>query len=151
MIDEVTNQSLDLRQLLPGPNKSTWRTSLANNLGRLTQDVGTCMPCGTNTVFFLPKSSVPSNCKVTYARMVATIRPHKNKVNRVHVNVNDDILDYPGATTTNCSSLATKKCLLKITISTPDAQFMMLNIQDFYYGNPHGPLQVHETCLGFLP
>ena len=73
MIDKVTGQSMDLHQLLQGPNKSIWRTSLANNIGRLTQGVGTCMPHGTNTVFYVPKYSVHANRKVTYARMVATI------------------------------------------------------------------------------
>ena len=36
VIDEITGQSMDLRQLLQGPKKSIWRTSLANNFGRLT-------------------------------------------------------------------------------------------------------------------
>ena len=92
---------MDLRQLLQVPNKSIWRTSLANYLGRLTQGVVTRMPSGTNTVFYVPKSSVPANLKVTYARMVATIRPHKTKVNRVCVTIGRDILNYHGATTTN--------------------------------------------------
>ena len=107
---------MDLRQLLQGPNKSIWRNSLANDLDRLTQVVGTCMPCGTNTVFYVPKSSVPADRKVTYAHMVATILPHKTEVNRVRVTVGGNILDYPGATTTNCASLTTTKFLLNSTI-----------------------------------
>ena len=51
------------------------------------------MPCGTNTVFYVPKSSVPADRKFTYARMVATIRPHKTKVNRVCVTVGGNILN----------------------------------------------------------
>ena len=93
VIYEVIGQSMDLRQLLQGPNKSIWRTSLANNLGRLTQCVGTHMPCGTNTVFYVPKYRFPVNRKVTYARMVATIHPHKTEVNRVRVTVGGVILD----------------------------------------------------------
>ena len=136
MTNEVTGQSLDLRQLLQGTNKSTWLTSLANDLVRLTQGVGTRMPRGTNNVFYVPKSSGPAECKVTYACMVTTIRPHKNKVKRVHVTVGRNILDYPGATTTNFTSLATTKCLLNSTIFPPDAQFMMIDIKDFYYVTP---------------
>ena len=100
---------MDLRQLLQGPNKSIWRTSLAKDLGRLTQGIRTRMPRGTNNVFYVPKSSIPVNRKVTYAHMVTTIRPYNTKVNRVHVTVSDDKLDYPGATTTHCASLTTTK------------------------------------------
>ena len=107
---------MDLIQLLQGPNKSTWRTSLANDLGRPTQGVGTRMSHGTNTVFYVPKSSVPANHKVTYARMVATIQLHKTEVNCVRVTVGGNILDYHGTTTTNCASLTTTKCLLNSTI-----------------------------------
>ena len=83
---------MDLRQLLQGPNKSIWRTTLGNDIGRLTQGVGTCMPRGIKTVFYVPKSSVPAYRKVTYACMVATIRPHKTEVNRVRVTVGGNIL-----------------------------------------------------------
>ena len=61
------------------------------------------MPTGINTVFFVEKSSTPHERKVTYARMVATIRPTKANVNRVRVTVGRDRLDFPGATTTHCA------------------------------------------------
>ena len=67
------------------------------------------MPTGTNTVFFVSKSSIPHGLKVTYARMVATIRPTKVEVNRVRVTVGGDRLNLPGATTTHCTSLTTTK------------------------------------------
>ena len=105
---------------------------MANDIGRLAQGVSTHIPRGTNTVFYVPKSSDPSNRKVTYARMVSTIRLHKTEFNRVRVTVYGNILDYPGATTTNCASLATTKCFLNSTISTPDARFVTLDIKDFY-------------------
>ena len=136
VINEVTGQSMDVRQLLQEPNKSIWRTSLDKNLGRLTQGVGTRMSCSSNTIFYMPKSRIPSNRKVTYTRMVTTIRLHKNEVNRVCVTVSGNILNYQYVTTTNCARLATTKCLLNSTVSTPDARFMMLEIKDFYYGTP---------------
>ena len=77
MIDDVTGQYLDMHQLLEGPNNSIWRTSLSNDLGRLTQGFGTRMPCVTNTLFYVPKYSFPTDRKVTYACMVAIIRLHK--------------------------------------------------------------------------
>ena len=67
------------------------------------------MPRGTNTVLYVPKYRVPTERKVTYTGIVATICPNKTEVNRVHVTVGGDVLDYLGATTTNCISLTTTK------------------------------------------
>ena len=151
VINEVTVQSLDLHQLLQGPNKSICLTSLANDLGCLTKGAGTRMPSGTNTVFYVPKSSVPADFKVTYARMVATICPHKTKVNHVRVTVGGDKFDYSEATTTHCASLTTTKCFLNSTISTPEAQFMTIEIKYFYYGTPMARYEYMKLALDFFP
>ena len=108
------------------------------------------MPTGTNTVFFVPKSSIPHDRKVTYARMVATILPTKAKVNRVYITVGGNCLDFPGATTTHCAIFTTTKFLLNSTISTPGARFMTLDIKDFYYGTAMAHY-VYETCTGLYP
>ena len=89
------------------------------------------MPTGTNTVFFIAKTAIPHGRKVTYARMVASIRPNKSEVNRVRVTVGGNRLDFPGATTTHCAGLTTTKFLLNSTISTPGARFMTLDIKYF--------------------
>ena len=91
------------------------------------------MPTGTNTVFFVAKPAIPQGHKVTYVLRVASIIPTKAKENRVRVTVGRDRLNFPGATI-HCASLATKKCLLNSTISTPGARFMTLETKDFYYG-----------------
>ena len=134
VINPTSGQALEYQHLIHGPNSDTWIKALANNLGRLSQGVGTRMPTGTNTVFFAVKSSISQGRKFTYARMVASIIPTKAEVNRVRVTVGRDRLDFPGATTTHCISLTTTKCLLNSTISTLGAHFMNLDIKDFYYG-----------------
>ena len=117
--------------LIYGPDSATWVKAIANDLRRLAQGVGTRMPTSANTVFFVSKSSIPYDRRVTYSRMVATIRPTKAKVNRVCVAVGGNRLDFLGATTTHCASLTTTKCLLNSPIPTSDAQFMTLDIKDF--------------------
>ena len=133
IIDPASGQALEYRHLIRGPDGDTWVKPFANYLGHLAQGVGTRMPTGTNTVFFVAKSSIPHELKVIYAQMVATIRPTKAEVNRVHVTVGGDRLNFPGATTTHCASLTTTKCLLNSTISTPGARFMTLDIKGFDY------------------
>ena len=105
------------------------------------------MPTGTNTVLFIAKSAIPQGRKVTYAQMVASIRPTKAEVNRVRVTVGGDRLDFPGATTTHCASLTTTKCLLNSTISTPGARFMTLDIKDFYYGTAMARYEYMKLAL----
>ena len=132
VIDPASGQALEYWHLIRGPDEATWVKALTNDLGCLTQGVGTRMPSGTNTVFFVSKSPINHDRKVTYARMVATIRPTKAEVNRVRVTVGGDRLDLPGTNTTHCASLTTAKFLLNSTISTPGARFMTIDIKNFY-------------------
>ena len=64
--DKVTGKSLKYCHLLRFPNKDVWTRSLANDLGRLDQGVGTRMPTGTNTVFFVRRRDIPAGRKVVY-------------------------------------------------------------------------------------
>ena len=109
------------------------------------------MSTGTNTVFFISKSAIPQGRKVTYARMVASIRPTKAEVNRVRVTVGGDCLNFPGATTTHCAGLTTTKCLLNSTISTPGARFTTLDIKDFYYGTAMARYEYMKLALACIP
>ena len=54
VIDTNSGQSLEYYHLMCVTDKDIWKTSLANNLVRLAQGVGTRMPTGTNTVFLYP-------------------------------------------------------------------------------------------------
>ena len=96
------------------------------------------MPTGTNTVFFVAKSETSQGRKVTYTQMVASIRPTKAEVNRVGVTVGGDRLDFPGVTTTHCTSLTTTECLLNSTLSTPGARFITLVLSRPAHPNFHG-------------
>ena len=63
VIDPVTGQSLEYRHLMKGPNRSIWVRSLTNDLGRLAQGVGTRIPTGNNTIFFVHPSEIPLHKK----------------------------------------------------------------------------------------
>ena len=109
------------------------------------------MPKGTNTVFFISKSAVLSSRKVTYGRLVATLRPTKSETHRVRTTVGGDKLDYEGDCSTQCASLITTNCLLNSTISTPDARFMVLDIKDFYSGTPMSIYEYMKLPLSIIP
>ena len=65
---------------------------------------------------------------VTYSRLVASVRPHKTKMHRVHVTVGGNRLEFPGDTTANCARSTTTKHLLNSTISNPCARFITLTM-----------------------
>jgi hypothetical protein len=72
----VTGQVQEYHHLVKGPNKAVWEKSFANELGRLAQGVASCNHIkGTGKIVFIPKEKVPSGCKVTYGRIVASIAP----------------------------------------------------------------------------
>ena len=144
-------QSLEYFHLARGPDKDIWKKILANDFGRLAQGVGTRIPTGTNTVFFISRSAIPAGRTVTYSRLVASIRPHKTETHCVRVTVSGNRLDFPGDTTTNCASLTTTKCLLNSTISTPGARFITLEINIFYYNTPMGRYEYMKISLAILP
>ena len=79
VIDEVTGTSKEYRHLICTPAKVLWIRALVDDLGKLVQGVGAQMKKGTNTIRFVPRWSVPKDQKVTYARIVASLHPTKNK------------------------------------------------------------------------
>ena len=130
VIEDVIFQSLEYCHLSRGPNSGVWSHILANDLGHLTQGVGTRMPTGTSTVFFIQKCDVLAGRNVTYSCLFSRICPQKTETHRVRVTVGGEELDFPGIATTNCASLTTTKFLLNCVVYTPDAWFLTLDIKN---------------------
>jgi hypothetical protein len=99
VIDQITGQSYEYRHLVTGKvtghTTEVWTKSFANELGRLANGVGTRVPEGTNTIFFINRSQVPTDRKVTYGRIVCTIRPQKKETHRTRLTVGGNLIDYP--------------------------------------------------------
>lgn len=85
VIDQVTGDVLEYRHLIQGPGKRIWIRDLTNDMGRLAQGVGTRMPKGTNIIFFVKRTDIYDNCKVSYVRLVASMRHNKAETHRVRV------------------------------------------------------------------
>ena len=90
----------------------------------------------TNAIFFIHHSEVPAGKRVTYGRIVVSIRHNKAERHRVHITMGSDKLSYDGPTSTQCASLITTKILLNSMVSTIVALFMCVDIHNFYYNNP---------------
>ena len=88
---------------------------------------------GSNKIFFIQKSQVSQDQKVTYGRIVRDIRPHKDVTHRTKITVGGNIIDYPGEVTANTSDIIRGKTLINSTISTPDARFLCTDIANLYF------------------
>jgi hypothetical protein len=151
VFDPVTGASLELRDLLQGPDKHDWIQSNANEIGRLAQGVLPHMTSGSDTMFFIKHTDVPKGRKATYLRTVSELRPQKEEEKRVRFTVGGNLVDYPGKVSTPTANLAVVKCLLNSTISTPGARFMTGDIKNFYLGTPMGRYEYMRIPVKFIP
>ena len=119
LIDPIAGVSEEYLALLCVPNSKLWGKEFVNNLVRLSQGVGTRMPTGNNTIFFINKNVVPKHNKVTYVWVVADIRLHKEETHHVLLTMGGYCLDFDGVTATQCASLFITKIVLNSTISKP--------------------------------
>ena len=101
-----------------------------NELGQLAQ--GCKNVKGKNTFFFIPRNKVPKYKKVTYARIVCSIRPQKTEIHRVRLNAGGNLISYKGTTSTPTVAITTIKAHWNSVISTKDVKYTPLDIKDFY-------------------
>ena len=151
IIDPVTGVSLEYRHLIQNEQtKLTWNRSFANELGRLANGVGNRVQ-GTNTIKFIPRTSVPPGRKITYGRIVVDYRPTKKEPNRTRLTVGGDKIDYPGTVRTDTADMVTAKLLLNSVISTPRARCCVLDIRDFYLNNKLLRYEYMKMALKLIP
>lgn len=94
------------------------------------------MKFSTNAIFFIQLSKTLKGKKVTCVKLVSTIRPLKEEVNRVRVTVEGDRLEYDSFTNTVSTALSTVKIHLNSAISTPRAWCCAADVKHFYCGTP---------------
>jgi hypothetical protein len=121
VINEYTGTSLEYRHLIQYETTFTvWNKAAANEFGRLAQGVGGRIE-GSNTIFFIPRNTVPKGKVITHGWFVVDIRTNNYETHRVLLAVGGNLIQYPGDVSTCSSDLATSKCLRNSTISTEGA------------------------------
>ena len=73
---------------------------------------------------------------VTYGQFVCVIRPEKAEIHRTRFVVVANKINYPGEVATPTAKMLVAKLLLNSVISTPGAQFMTMDISNFYLMSP---------------
>jgi hypothetical protein len=80
--------------------------------------------------------NIPNDRKITYGKIVCDYKPHKKEKELVRITVRGDRLDYSGDVATSTADITTFKILINSTLSTEDAAMMMMDIKNYYLGNP---------------
>jgi hypothetical protein len=123
-----TGKSLKRQELITKLKyKIKWMRSTANKINRLYN---------TNTIRFIRRSDIPKGRKVTYGSFVVDIKDHKEEKERTRLTIGGDQTEYPGDKSTRTAGLATAKILINSIISTPNAKFLVININNFYLNTP---------------
>ena len=100
---------------------------------------------------FRPKSAVPTTVKVTYARLVSEIRPHKSETHRVRMTVGGNLLDYADDTSSPKVALTTSKILFNSIVSTQNVKFLGLDIKNFYLQTKLPNSQWMKFLINLIP
>lgn len=113
--------------------KGKRQMSSANKFWRLANRVGDRIKW-TNTIKFIKVRDVPKNRMkdVTYGQLFCIVCPEKSKQNRICSTVAGDKVKYPGDVVTPTAEMLVAKLLFTSVVSTPGAQFMTMDISNFY-------------------
>ena len=79
---------------------------------------------------------IPQDRIVTYARLVVDFKPPKDDPNRVRITDSGNLIKYPGEITKRTENTTTANILWNSILTTKGAQFMGLDIKNFYLGTP---------------
>ena len=122
-----------------------------NEIGQLAQGVGTRIPLGTNTIFFIPKYTVRTGRTVTYGIIVAKIRPKKAETHCTRLTVGGNLINLPGDITTHAAYLITANLIFNNVLSTKNEKFMCADIANFYLKNPMERYEYTKLPLDNIP
>ena len=109
-----------------------WAAVNVKEIARLAQGRANKSIEGSNTLFFKHPKIIPLGRKATYLRVVTVYLPTKEDQHRVLWTVGVNRIYYPGATCAPNTDITTAKLLFNSVISTKNANFMEIDLKDFY-------------------
>ena len=161
VLDHETGQTLEHGQLRRHPKyKATWDESYADEIFRLCQGGGKhpTKPnqqriTGTNTMRPIMFHDIPHDRKgdIAHTRVVCEIRPTKADPNRTRVTIGGNTINYIGDCGTKTASLETVKLTINSTLSTPNAEYMTMDLSNFYLGTPLDRPEFARIKLSIIP
>jgi hypothetical protein len=151
-LDHSANAAVNIpyRQLAAGPDAAHWLLANSKEMGRLAQGLDGVLP-GTDTMFFIPHSAKPADRKATYLRIVCEHNVAKPDPYRIRFTAGGDKVEYPGNVSTPTVDITTVKCHLNSVLSTPQAQYMTVDLKDFYLNTPLARYEYMRIPIAVIP
>jgi hypothetical protein len=131
------------------PCTTTLDAGFGNECGRLFQVIRD-IP-GTDTCFSIKLTNILKDIKITDSKIVCDNKPHKKEKERVRLTVGGDRLDYSGDVTTSTPDITTFKILINRTLYTEEAAMMMMDIHNYYLGNPLPRFEYMKMLMSGFP
>ena len=153
VLNEETGELMEYRHIMKNPKyRQLYATSYSKELGCLAQGIPGKVE-GTNTIYFIDKAEIPAERwkDVTYGRVVVAYRPKKSDPYQDQFTVGGNLIAYPGDCGTPTVDLLTVKLLLNSIISTLGANFMTIDIKDFYLNTPMARYEYMRLKLLDIP
>ena len=153
VLDLSTGELLEYRHLIQNPKYAReWKLSSGNEIRRLAQGIGDRVK-GTNTIFFVNKKELPQDCfkDVTYGKFVCMCRKNKEETDRTQLAVGGNHMNYTDDCGTPPTVLLMVKPLLNSIVSTTGAEFMTIDIKNFYLKTPLKRYEYFRLRIADLP
>ncbi len=113
-----------------------WQMAIGKDFGGMGQGDLKTGQKGTNSVFVMMHKEIDIAMAVghkwTYAQIVVDHRPQKEDPNQIRIAVGSNLITYKGSTSTRSANLTTSKLLWNSVLSTEGANYMCLDIKNFY-------------------
>jgi hypothetical protein len=100
---------------------------------------------------FISVNDVQKNRTVTYAHFVCDYRPQKTEPECTRLTVGGNLIDYPGDIATSTADITMAKLVWNSVISTDNAQFMGMDIKNFYLNTPMDHQEYMRIQLRHIP
>jgi hypothetical protein len=113
-----------------------WQTAFGKDFGGMAQGDNKTGQKGTNSMFVMTHNKIDiakaAGHTWTYARIVVEYRPPKEDSNQIRITVRGNLITYKGNTSTRTADLTMSKLLWNSVLSTERAQYMCLDLKNFY-------------------
>jgi hypothetical protein len=130
VVHPVTGKEMEYTTLMKDPSlQPLWKRGFGNEIGCLFQGIRD-IP-GTDTCLCVELTNIPKDRKITYGKIVCDYKPHKKEKERVRLTVGGDRLDYFGDVATSTADITILEILINSTLSTSDAEMMMMDIKHY--------------------
>jgi hypothetical protein len=156
MIHPITGKIISsYKRLMNDPTTAeVWMTAFGKDFGGMNQGDNKMGPKGTNAMFVMLPSNIPNIPKdrfITYARVVVDHCPQKADPNRIRITAGGSLINYPSKLTTQMADITTAKLLWNSMLSMPRANYMTLDIKNFYLSTPLDQFEYMPVPFALFP